>query len=300
MEKEFLKKEDVLEFITSLKYGSVIIEPESSEVIDQLNNAAFTIEKMYKTQYLKVKKLSEPENHYQITWAHTLMSPPLLFKEDIDLLNTISRIQKAQVMEIIKINPSLHTYAKKVCRSMNLKYLSMTDGFMIDARIKLDSIYKRVQVAYLSGMNRASFDAREVNHQTLRVYASQMNNMSPGLNIKVRLQADTISIIFREDPVESATIDFEKAIENLINQVGHESALKVIEDCVKKIVGFSVFDKPAIEVVIPIWKEYGFDTEQEYIEYQKNKQRDIEEMKQENAEDPIGDLEWKDSDMEWK
>lgn len=294
-----LNKDNALSYLREKEYGTenVIYSTEEDrlyihKVMDIVNMIA-GIEAFRETPFME-EEYSDIENmwvevpsegKYRITYTDRHNPVPEFTEDDINVFNSIPKALELKESYYFEIHQNLKKHVRKACKDVGVSFKANYPGVTISGKERSESVYKQMFAAYNSGVDSISFDSRNINVQTIRVYASQLG-AAMGDSFSCSIVDGKITVHFKGISAENQMRgDIKKIIEKYSKEIS-DSTIQVImdefstkENPVSNEKEFYV-NTPTVTEAEPLWAQMGFNSEREYIEYEERKKADVEAWEQ--------------------
>lgn len=306
MKEIIIKKiNDLISLLRFMEYGSVLVKIEDAATSEALNDIIKLIgflkgnEFLYTSEGFRNEIVNgdyesvKLEGWLRLTWSERDEKVPEFSYDEIAIRKAAETARdEAKSLQLSDVRPELVKYAAKAAKLFGVKFISSDVGVMFNGQKKGVSAYKQIEEALMRGDSKIELDPADVNIQTVRVYASSLNGFAGG-KIKVSGKDGKIIVRLKEpDAKEAAAEEFKTVLEKTKMYLNYTDILSIVNGTdihrvVERIEGSSemslqtLMDKSDNE---PIWEQYGYDTEKEYLDYQKQKQKDLDEWEDTPAE----------------
>lgn len=242
---------------------------------------------------------------FRIIYADRHNAVPVLNYDDIYLEELVKDTASKKTEYTLQLNPALVKRARKLCKESGITLKTTPEGLIIDARVKSQSIYKRLQTAYYNGDSGITFDAMEVNLPTVRTYASQLGSAIMK-KLRCSVSAGKITVHFKEAETEDLfRFDIVSIISKYADRLTMNDMLYIIkeETTPKEVITVGDVYKKQLDALKegqfimngqiyndtydpPLWEQMGFASELDYTVYEERKKADLEEWTNEKLGEP--------------
>lgn len=222
------------DFLASLVYGKTLVVFDSFNSEVRIKRAVVVINEILKKEAIRIAVEEEGTEGtvYGIIWTDKDNSPPTITEDEIDLPERALQASLEKSVVKLNINLKLKKYAKKIAENNGIRLGSCSDGMFFNGADKKPAIFPLMKQAYNDGKKFIEFDIKEVEVQTVRIYASQFNTFM-GTKFSVSANNGKVRIQFAPPtPEEQAIESFNKIVNDLV-------LLGVLdEETAKDFVGF--------------------------------------------------------------
>jgi len=213
-----LSENGINDFLDFLDYGSNLVRFDSLDSEAKFNRYISVINELVGKDSIRIVMDEETEEGtvYSVIWSDKDSSPPSITEEEVELLEVAKRAYNQKTIIQININPKLKMYAKKIAENNGVRLTSSGGVFFFNGANKKPSVFPLIQQAYNEGKKFIEFDSKDVQAQTVRIYASQFNTFM-GKKFSVSANKDKVRIQFEPfTPQEQAVESFKKIVNDLV------------------------------------------------------------------------------------
>ena len=171
------------------------------------------------------------ENTYRFRWTEKAESPAKLIENDLNFKEICTKVMQDRGVLTIEFSEKLSLYIGKFCKSIGvaLKNTPEKGMFIIDARAKKESVYKRIENAMNAGLEYLDLNPEDAAIQTVRVYATQINKFT-NKRVQVSYYNDFIRVYFKEKKDAYYEAQAKKLFDTISRDLGQTEAILIFND----------------------------------------------------------------------
>lgn len=249
MENEIflIKKDEVIDFLNSLSYGSVLVNYADKEARDYMSKA-ITVFNEINGNYVEERPLLLTQIVNEIDeyateedlgkWFRILFKTQVrigispINEADVEIFDKAIKAMDEKAKIIVKMNPKLKKYCEKLARNNGIKFFPESNYWIFSGEKKKESPFKLMQRANLEGQDKIEFELKDFSSQTIRCYASNLG-AEIGRKLSVNISEGKIIVRFKEQQPEEIIYNEVASLYRLACiKTGHDKAREIFESVI--------------------------------------------------------------------
>jgi len=291
-------RESIVLFINNIGYGSKPLRCINKDLNLFIENSIKTFNYLFGKGTIYMKPLAESEWNgreyidieipecYRI-YNTSRDSFQKITMEDVIINYDAISVAETGVSKSFKMDVSRYKVAANAAKEYGVKFTNDENGMYSFSSPKKISLLDQIENKILEGAHKLEFDTKKYNINTMRAYCSTLVAKT-GINIKCSVAPGWITLtIGSQPPKEAFTEKLKELISEFENQLSNEelsaAVLQAVPVELKAAVNIGVI--PDDEEELPIYKEYGYDTQEEYDDYLEGIAKAAEEWQEDEGID---------------